>query len=159
MKPTVYIETSVIGHLTSRLPRDLIVAGQMLETRRWWDHGRHKFELLVSETVLQEISRGDPTAAAERLQAVEGIRRLPVQTPAVDLAESLLLKHALPRKAGVDALHLAICATAAVDYLLTWNCRHLANAIQRKNIFAICRASGYDPPAICTPSQLKEMVT
>lgn len=145
MKPTVYVETTVIGHLTSRLPTDLVVAGQMLVTREWWNKSRQDFEIFISELVQQEISRGDSTAAAERLEAVASIPSAPLldaANAARQLADTLIAMHGLPENAKVDALHLAICATNGLDYLLAWNCRHLANATRQRSISEIYRTSG-----------------
>ncbi len=80
----------------------------------------------------------------------------PILGTARQLADALVAQHALPEKAKIDALHLAICATNGIEYLLTWNCRHLANATRQKAIGKICMASGYNAPVICTPQQLKE---
>lgn len=157
MPPTVYIETTVIGHLTTRFPKDPIVAGQMLATRKWWDESRHRFTLLTSEFVRAEVSQGDPTAAAERLEKIATIPLVPITQEAMDLAEHLLTRHALPAKASVDAAHVAIAATNSIEYLLTWNCRHLANATMRRTIEQTCRDSGHNPPLICTPDELMEV--
>ena len=156
MKPRVYIETTIVGHLTSRLPYDIVVAGQMLVTRQWWAESQSDFELFVSELVLREVSQGESTAAAERLEAVASIPSAPILESAQQLTDSLIAQHGLPEKARIDALHLAICATNGIEYLLTWNCRHLANATRQKAIGEICKSSGYNVPIICTPQQLKE---
>jgi hypothetical protein len=157
MKPTVYIETTIIGHLTSRLPRDPIVRAQMLETRAWWAGSGHAFELHVSDLVIREISRGDPQAAKERLESVKGIARLAVSNEAVEIALDLLGHGTMPAKAQVDAYHLGVAATNGMDFLLTWNCRHLANATLRRRIETVCRDHGFEPPIICTPSELVEV--
>src|ERR1019366_4877164 len=157
MNPTVYIETTIVGHLTSRLPNQPLVAGQMLETRRWWNESRPRFECFTSQTVLDEIAKGDPQAAAERLEALGSLRLVPITDAAIELAKLLLLRSALPEKARVDAAHVAIAATNAAQYLLTWNCRHLANATLRAKIKAVCRETGFTPPIICTPSELSEV--
>jgi hypothetical protein len=157
MPLSVYIETSVIGYLTSRLRPDPIVAGQMLETRKWWAESRHAFELSTSELVVLEASRGDPTAAAERLEALAEIPLLPVTDSAVVLADALIAGHAMPQKARADALHLAICTTNQIMCLATWNCRHLANVTLRQKIAQVCGEKGYNPPIICTPPQLNEV--
>ncbi len=157
MKLTVYIETSVIGYLTSRLHSDPIVAGQMLETRKWWSETRNSFELFTSELVVEEASRGNPNAAAERLKILSEVPFVPITDSCTHVASALLLGHALPEKARVDALHLAICATNGIGYLATWNCRHLANATLQEKIKQICLASGYNSPVICTPPQLNEV--
>jgi predicted nucleic acid-binding protein len=154
MKPTVYIETTIVGHLTSRLPTDIVVASQMLETRRWWGESRDQFESFISQTVLVEVGRGDPVAAAERLEAIKALPLIPITDSANELAAALIAQHALPPKARVDALHLATAATNGLQYLLTWNCRHLANAVMRAKIEQACKSMGFISPVICTPAEL-----
>lgn len=157
MNPSVYIETTIVGHLTSRLPNDLTVASQMLATRKWWLESRHQFEICTSAVVLNESSRGDSEAAAERLAALKDIPLLPVLEMVVPLTELLLTRNALPQKARMDAIHLAVAATNRIQYLLTWNCRHLANATLRGKINEVCRELGCEPPIICTPFELDEV--
>jgi hypothetical protein len=157
MKPTVYIETTVIGHLTTRLPADTVVAGQMLATRRWWADARPHFDVFTSELVVAEASRGDPTAAAERLAALADVPLLAIPDASADLADALVARNALPFKARVDAAHLAVAAMTGMEYLLTWNCRHLANATLRARIEQVCRERGFEPPIICTPLELTEV--
>ena len=157
MKATIYIETSIIGYLTARVPLDPIVAGQMEATRKWWREVRHQFDLFTSEFVLLEASRGDPQAAAERMAVLIDLALVPVPAEVDALADSLLARGALPLKARVDATHLAVAATNGLDYLLTWNCRHLANASLRTRIEQACREHGFEPPIICTPYELAEV--
>jgi hypothetical protein len=157
MKPTVYIETTIVGHLTARLPNDPIVVGKMLETRRWWRESRESFEVFTSEIVLDEASQGDAQAAAERLDAIASVALVPVTEAAGTLAKLLIIRNALPTKARLDAAHVAIAATNRLDYLLTWNCRHLANASLRTRIEHACRDEGFEPPVICTPFELREV--
>jgi len=157
MRPSVYVETTVIGHLTSRLPADAVVAGQMLATRKWWQESRPQYEVFTSELVLAEASRGDPGASAERLALLADIPLLAIPEASADLADVLVVRGALPFKARVDAAHLAIAATAGMEYLLTWNCRHLANATLRLKIEQVCRERGFEPPIICTPIELTEV--
>jgi hypothetical protein len=157
MKPIVYIETTIVGHLTTRLPNDLLVASQMLATRKWWAESRQHFDICTSDLVLNEASRGDSEAAAERIAAIREVPLVPIPDTAGVLAQMLISQGALPRKAEIDALHLAIAATNAIEYLLTWNCRHLANATLRVKINQICREQGYEPPIICTPHELDEV--
>ncbi len=157
MKPTVYIETTIIGHLTGRLPNDPLIAGQMLATRKWWDESRDRFELLTSEVVRIECSRGDPEAAADRLKVIASLTLTPVLPGVESLADLLVRRHALPVNARVDAFHVAIAAANSIEYLLTWNCRHLANATMRLKIEQACRDSGCSPPIICTPYELIEV--
>ncbi len=150
-KPAVYIETTIAGHLTSRLPKDVIVAGQMLATRHWWTNDRPSFDCFTSGVVLDEAGRGDPIAAAERLRVLAVLPLVDPPIAAVDeLASLLLARAALPMKARYDAVHVAIAATTGMAYWLTWNCRHLANATLRAKIEQACRDSGFEPPVICT---------
>ena len=157
MRLTVYIETTILGHLTSRLPKDPIVVGQMLATRKWWDESRGFFELFSSELVRAESARGDSGAATERVEKIGGLKLLPITERARELAKALVAAHALPAKAEVDALHLAIAATGGMAYLLTWNCRHLANATLKTTIEVVCREQRTTAPIICTPVELSEV--
>ena len=154
MKPRVYIETSVISYLTSRPSRDLVTAANQQITREWWEQRRGDFELVVSDYVAFEVARGDPDAARARVDAIRDIEELPVSAKVDDLAEALCTQGGLPAKAWVDAFHVAVAAVARVDYLLTWNCTHIANAETLPRIEAICRQLGFEPPNICTPMAL-----
>ncbi|WP_044965720.1 type II toxin-antitoxin system VapC family toxin [Sorangium cellulosum] len=153
MKPRVYIETSILSYLTARPSRDLVQAAHQQITIEWWA-GRNRFELVVSEAVVAEASRGDPSAAARRLAAAEGLPVLSASIEAQAVARRLLEAAAMPRKAAIDAAHVAIAAVHGVNFLLTWNCTHLANAMMRRHIEAVCRESGFRPPIICTPEEL-----
>ncbi len=133
MKPTVYIKTSVIGYLTSRPSRDLIVAGHQQITAEWWERDLPKFDAMISLIVLDEISRGDRDAADKRMKVVAGMRLLPVDAAVQSLASKYFVELGLPENGRVDAVHLAVSAFHAVDYLVTWNCRHIANGrVMRK---------------------------
>lgn len=156
MKRRVYVETSIISYLTSRLSRDLIVAGHQQITQEWWANQRDKFEVFVSQTVLEEATVGDQEAAQQRLSVIESLPLLEISEEAVALAKDLIRIGPLPEKAEVDAIHIAIAVTNRVDYLLTWNCKHLANAALRNGIEHVCRSRGYDPVIICTPEELLE---
>ena len=150
------METSVISYLTSRMSRDLIVAGHQQITQEWWANHRDKFELFISQTVLEEATVGDQEAAQQRVKAVENLPLLEITEEAASLAKDLVRLGPLPKKAEVDALHIAIAVTNKVDYLLTWNCKHLANATLRGQIERVCRARGDEPVVICTPEELLE---
>jgi hypothetical protein len=153
VKPRVYIETSILSYLTARPSRDLVQAAHQQLTIEWWTR-RDRFELVVSEAVLAEASRGDPAAAARRIAVAEGLPVLSATIEAQTVARRLLDAAAMPRKAAIDAAHVAIAAVHDVNFLLTWNCAHLANAVMRDHIEAVCRESGFRPPIICTPEQL-----
>jgi predicted nucleic acid-binding protein len=156
MKDRVYVETTVISYLTARPSRDLIVAGHQQITHEWWDSRRADYELCVSQLVLQEAGMGDPQFAQERLKLLTAMTALEITEDAVSLAEELVKTGTLPEKAGNDALHIAIAAAHRVPYLLTWNCRHLANATIRNQIEAICTKQGFRAPITCTPEELME---
>jgi PIN domain len=156
MQPTVYLETTIIGYLTSRPSRDLVTAANQQLTHDWWDHRRQHYDLYVSEAVITECSAGDPQAAQERLEVLTHIPVLDITEEAENLANELVKQVPLPEKAEVDALHIATATVNGIDYLLTWNCTHIANAALQHRIEAICRAAGFDPPTICTPQQLME---
>jgi predicted nucleic acid-binding protein len=157
VKAKVYIETTVISYLTARPSRDVVIAGHQKITRDWWQTDRDKFDLMASQLVVREASAGDPQAAKERLEKLTTLTLLEVTEEAMTLAQELLTTGAVPEKAAEDALHLAIAVTNGVEYLLTWNCKHLANATMRTKIEDVCRSAGYEPVIICTPEELLEV--
>jgi hypothetical protein len=157
VKPTVYIETSVISYLAARPSRDIIIAANQQITQEWWQDRRLKFEVYISQLVLQEIGAGDANAVAKRQQAVTDCTLLDIAPEAVDLAEKLIEQNAIPRQAAEDALHIAIATVSGMDYLLTWNFKHIANAAIRANVESVCRLNGYEPPVICSPMELMEV--
>jgi predicted nucleic acid-binding protein len=153
---TVYLETSIIGYLTSRPSRDLVTAANQHLTHEWWDQHRKRHDLFASEAVVAECGEGDPAAAQERLQVLADIPLLNLDEHAEALADALVKQVPLPEKAVVDALHIAVATVNGIDYLLTWNCTHLANAALQHRIEVVCRSAGFEPPTICTPQQLME---
>ena len=153
MKSRVYIETSVLSYLTNWRSRDIVQAAHQEVTIEWWAK-RDRFDLFVSEAVLAEAGRGDPAAARSRLAAAEGLPALVATTEAQSLASALLRAAAMPAKAAVDAAHVAIATVHGMNFLLTWNCAHIANAVMRESIEKVCRKAGFVPPVICTPEEL-----
>lgn len=156
MNLRVYIETSVVSYLQSRPSSDMVVAAHQELTRRWWDERASRFELVISELVLREARAGDSDAAALRLEALAGIHVLEIGLEAVSLANILVSKGPIPREFIEDALHVAVAAANGADYLITWNCKHLANAMHRGSIEHLVESAGYACPAICTPEELME---
>ena len=156
MKPRVYIETTVISYLTARPARDVVVAGHQQSTRDWWETASERFELVISELVRQEAGIGDPDAARARLSILASLTTLGATAQADGLAESLVRTTAVPQTAIRDAVHIAIAAANGVEYLVTWNFRHIANAVARPLIESACRLGGFAPPTICTPEELME---
>ncbi len=153
MNPKVYIETSIPSYLTAWRSRDLVTAANQETTKEWWDH-RDQFDLYISALVIQEAGAGDPNAAKKRLEQLDDIPELDITEEAENFAEALIQKVPLPEKSRIDALHIAIATLSGMDYLLTWNCAHIANAVLRPKTEAVCREFGYEPPTICTPQEL-----
>jgi hypothetical protein len=150
----VYLETSFVSYLVARRSRDLIVAARQQLTNDWWDYERNKYELVASELVLQESSVGDSNEIAKRLQVLGGLPLLDMTGEVTVLVNELLGKGILPPKAGSDAVHIAVATVHRIDYLLSWNCKHIANAHVRKMTERVFRALGYEAPVICTPEEL-----
>ena len=122
-------------------------------TLEWWAH-RERFELFASEAVLAEARKGDPAAASRRIAAAEGLQVVSATAEAQALAAALLRAAVMPRKAALDAAHVAIATVHGLDFLVTWNCTHIANAAMRPQIEAVCRHAGFQPPIICTSEEL-----
>jgi hypothetical protein len=154
MKSKVYIETTVVSYLTTRPSRDLIVAAHQQLTQEWWANRIADFELYASQLVIQESGVGDAVMAQKRIEILDEIPLLNVNPGAISLARALVEKGPIPEKATVDALHIAVATAHGMDYLLTWNCKHIANAEMQVAVARICREAGYEPPIICTPEEL-----
>ena len=154
MKPKVYLETTVISYLVGRLSRDLIIAAHQELTREWWESRSKKYAPFVSYLAIQELSQGDRQIARDRLQRIEKIPVLGINEKVPVLAQRLIDKKIVPRKSVEDALHIAIATVHGMDFLVTWNCKHIANAEMRHKISMVCFDQGYEPPVICTPEEL-----
>jgi predicted nucleic acid-binding protein len=150
----VYIETSIVSYLTARPSNNLIAAAWQKETMDWWETQRDRFDLFISEIVVEEASRGDQSAASKRLEALEDIQVLKLDERSVELAKALIGQSAVPRKALDDALHLAVAAVNNIDFFLTWNCRHIDNAEMKPKIRKVIESKGYQCPEIATPIEL-----
>lgn len=156
MKPKIYLETTIASYLTAWPSRDLLIAAHQQITREWWETRRAEFDLYVSQIVIQESGAGDKNAAEQRLEILEGFPLLDVTEKVTALATDLIERIPLPERAEVDALHIAVAVINGMDYLMTWNCTHIANAVLRNQIENVCRSCGYEPPVICTPEELME---
>lgn len=154
MKPIVYIESSVISYLVSRPSRDVVIAGRQAISHDWWDNHRYRFDLRVSALVEEEIGRGDPLAAERRLTIIEGIPLLSISDEAVNLANALITKGVVPENNKEDALHISVAAAQGVDFLLTWNFKHINNAEKKSAIFLLVDSFGFVCPQICSPEEL-----
>lgn len=154
MSETVYIETSILGYLTARPSRDIVVAANIEVTREWWETRRDVFQLYSSQAVVNETSQGDAAIAAQRLAILDNFSLLNLNQSVLDLAEQFLGRSNLPTKADVDAVHIAAATVHGMDYLLTWNCKHIANAQIQGKLAEISLNFGYELPILCTPYEL-----
>lgn len=154
MSDRVYIETTIISYLAARPSRDLIVAAHQQLTDEWWAQKRTAFDLYISQVVIQEASAGDQVMARKRLDLLSEIPLLEVNEAALEIAKGLLARGVIPARAAEDASHISIATVHGMDYLLTWNCKHIANAQMQKIVADTCRRAGYEPPIICTPEEL-----
>lgn len=150
---TVYIETSIVSHATSRTSSDLNIATLQVQARDWWRLERPKFDLVTSQLVINEACAGDPGAAADRLKLLDGVLLVPITDDVREIAEALISASLMPAKAAADALHVAAAAFAGVEYLLTQNCRHIANAHTLPRVYTILADRGYGGLLICTPAE------
>ena len=151
---TVYLETTFISYLTARPSRDVVVAAHQQTTHDWWDTRRRQFQCCVSQVVIDEVSAGDPTEIQKRLDIVRNLPVLELTKSAESLAQAIIGSGVIPPRAVRDAAHIAVAAVHEIDYLLTWNCRHLANAQIMRRIEQVCEQLGERMPVICTPDEL-----
>ncbi|QDS97902.1 type II toxin-antitoxin system VapC family toxin [Adhaeretor mobilis] len=154
---TVYLETTVVGSIAGRIHPHPDMAARQRKTRLWWATAPTLRRVVISQLVLDECSAGDPSAAQERLDEVSSLSKLDITDDAHELADALMAAGAIPTSEPRDALHIAIAATNGVQYLVTWNFKHIANATLRERICDVCRENGFEPPVICTPEELAGM--
>jgi hypothetical protein len=152
----LYVETSIVSYLRQPPSEQLVAATRQLLTRRWWENHRQEYDLVISQYVIDEAADGDPILAQERLGALEGLPLLEL-SPEIDaIAEELMARSILPARAQLDALHIALVAYHRIDYLLTWNCKHIANARILPRIHQTLNDLGCWFPVICTPEEMLE---
>ena len=152
--PWVYIETSIVSYLRQRPSAQIIAAARQLLTRRWWEHERQNYELVTSQYALDEAALGDPMLATERLHALANIPLLELPSDIPRIASEIVGRGILPPDALVDALHIAVTAFHGVEYLLTWNCKHIASAQKLPRIRDLLLELGYAVPIVCTPEEM-----
>lgn len=157
MRPTIYVETSVVSYLTARPSRDLVTAARQTLTRDWWEQAPERWELAISALVIEEAAKGDPTAANRRLQVLRDLPSLPICAQAKGLAKSLIQSGIVPASEPEDALHVAIATVCKTRYLLTWNFAHLAGPDAKQRLLDGLWTLGYTPPLLTTPEELLEI--
>ena len=154
MKNTVYIETTIPSYLISKLSRDIFVLSHQEITKNWWNNHRKEYSLFTSKIVVEEILRGDPELSKKRKSLLSGIPVLDVTEKIENLAKNYFEFLGIPKKSILDSFHLAIAVYNEIDFLLTWNCKHLANAYTRRKLADYNIKFGYKIPDICTPEEL-----
>jgi len=147
---------TIPSYLAARFSRDLIIAGNQELTHEWWAERRKVFDLYIAQFVLDEALEGDAEAVKRRMKLLAGIDELETNEEAVRLTERLLDENAIPQKAATDAAHISVATVHGMDFLLTWNCRHIANAQMLRKIYSVCESAGFNCPLICTPAELME---
>lgn len=155
-KKKVYVETTVVSDAAALPARDIVQLGRQIVTKEWWATASERFELFSSIVVAKEVRRGDPDAVRRRIDALAGIPELDVTETEQDLAKKLIEGKAVPREYPDDALHIAVAATQKMDYLVSWNFKHITNGQTIPIVERICREAGYECPCICTPQMLQE---
>lgn len=155
MKPKLYVETSIISYLTSRPSRDVVINANQQLAQEWWET-REDFELFISQVVVDEVSKGDAAFVQKRLDLIQDIPLIDFNDQAKDLAKEILRQNILPAKATLDVFHIATSAVHEIDFLLTLNCKHIANAFIYRRIEKICLEFGFEPPIVCTPQEILE---
>ena len=152
----VYVETTVVSDATALPARDIVQLGRQVVTREWWATAAERFELYSSSVVAKEVRKGDPEAAKRRVEALSGIPELDVSSKELSLAKKLIDGKAVPKEYPDDALHIAIATIQGMDYLVSWNFKHITNGHTIPLVERICREEGYVCPCICTPQMLQE---
>jgi hypothetical protein len=150
---TVYIETSIVSHASARPSSNIQIAALQHQAREWWSGERPKFNLVTSQLTIIEASDGDPSAAADRLKLLDGIPLVSLGRDVDELAGLILARHLMPQKASADAVHVAAAAISGVNYLLTQNCKHIANAHELPRVYRLLEEQGYPQLLICTPTE------
>lgn len=156
MKPRLYLETTIPSYLVARRSALARIAADQQTTQDWWDYRREEYEVFVSEAVLDEVGDGDAGFAARRLALLAGLPRLQFTPEAEAVAVCLLRDDIIPPKAATDAVHVALAAVHGMDYLLTWNCKHIHNLKLERRIETACQSFGFRCPLICTPAEIQE---
>lgn len=150
----VYIETTIPSYLAARPSRDLLQAARQQITHTWWSNERQKYDLCVSEIVLDEVISGDADAAQRRLALLHDLPLLDMTEAVNHIAKAIMSSNLLPAEATRDAIHIAVSSVHGIDILLTWNCKHIANATIMKELRTVVENCGYELPILCTPEEL-----
>ena len=158
IKPRVYVETTVVSYLVARPSYDVMIASRQQATQQLWTEYADRFEFMISDIVLNEVSRGDIIAAQHRLEMLADLPVLDVSSESIMLEESLIDVGAVPQRSRPDAQHIAIATVNSIEYLISWNYKHIVNETKRNLINDVCHAAGFQPTTLCTPIELIEEI-
>ena len=158
MKPTLYLETTIPSYLTAKTSRDIIQTARQQITAEWWDSRLNDFDIFISQVVIDEAGEGDTDASTKRMEAIKTFPLLEITEEVVDLAEKIIIEKIIPEKVVRDALHIAVAAFHEMSFLLSWNCKHIANAEIIKRLRKTIADEGLELPVICTPEELLERI-
>lgn len=156
MPESVFIETTIPSYHVARRARDIVHAARQELTIEWWASRRSAYELYTSQPVLDEAARGEETMAVARIELLREIPLLTINEAVTSVAEKLIERGIIPERVADDALHISCAAVHGMDYILTWNCRHIANPHNQRRIRETLSAQGYEVPVICTPEEFLE---
>jgi hypothetical protein len=143
-----------VSYLSGKLSEELTTLQRQLSSLRWWEQERHKFELVVNQTVYEECARGNEQAVQGRSAVLQETTLLPLTREILEVARRLVYPGPFPRKAEADALHVAAATVYGCEFLLTWNFKHISNAQMKRDASRIIEEYGYQPATICTPDEL-----
>ena len=157
-RPKVYVETTVVSYLVARPSDNVTVSDRQRSTRRLWEEYFDAFEFVTSDIVLEEAERGDPREAKRRITLLDDLRTLPLSLEAAAFAHKLIEAGAVPPQSLSDAQHIAIAVVHSIEYLVSWNYKHIVNETKRQHIKDVCLAAGYQPTILSTPEALMEEI-
>ena len=157
-RPKVYVETTVVSYLVARPSPDVTLAARQQATRQLWEEYSDHFEFIISNVVVGEVRAGNPIAAQRRLEVLTDLTVLDMSPEANLLAQNLVDAGAVPQTLGPDAQHIAIATVNSIEYLISWNYKHIVNETKRQLINQVCRDSGFQPTTLCTPMELIEEI-
>ncbi len=156
MKSTLYLETTIPSYLKAKHSRDIIQTARQQITSEWWDNRLNDFDIYISQIVIDEASEGDPSASAKRMEVIKDFPLLEITEEVINLADKIIKEKIIPEKAVRDALHIATSTFHEITFLLSWNCKHIANAEIIKRLQKTVAVEGFELPVICTPEELLE---
>ena len=151
----VYIETSVLSYYTSKTSRDIVIAGHQVSTITFWNKLiTNELIPVISALVIKEASQGDIEISKKRRNAIQGFLVLDISKEAEELSNLLIKNRGIPSESPEDALHIAIASVEKIDFIATWNFKHINNPFTKNKIKEIIEKAGYICPVLASPEEL-----